>query len=152
WGGHNLKLGAGTQKNVNRVDNTFPGGGFVSVFWNSSFRSAVVGSPCNLNPCRGTYGYYQITDSGVRGSAGGNITNLYLQDDWRIHPRLTLNLGLRTENETVPSFQRNIKDLAFKFGFGDKVAPRLGLAYDAMGNGKLKLSASWGLFYDWVKY
>ena len=152
WGAHELKIGAGTQKNVNKIDNTYPGGGFVTVFWGSSFRSLVPGSPCNINPCSGTYGYYTATDFGTRGSVGSNITNLYIQDNWRIHPRLSLNLGLRTEDETVPSFLPNTKPDAFKFGFPDKLAPRLGFAYDVLGNGNLKLSFGWGLFYDWVKY
>lgn len=152
WGDHDLKIGAGTQKSVNKVNFNYPGGGYVYVFWNSAFRSSIPGSPCNLSPCRGTYGYYEVDNIGTQGSGGSSITNLYIQDKWRVHPRLTVNWGLRTENETVPSFRRSVQDQAFKFGFADKLAPRLGVAYDALGNGNLKLSFSWGLFYDWVKF
>ena len=102
--------------------------------------------------CRGAYGYYTVDDFGTRGSAGASAVEMYVQDYWRIHPRLNLSLGLRTENETVPSFRRDILDYAFKFGFKDKIAPRLGFAYDLTGSGKVKVSASWGLFYDWFKY
>ena len=153
WGDHDIKLGVGTQKNVNNVDNTYPGGGFAIVFWNRAFQSQVPGTPCATPnpPCRGTYGYYEVDDFGVRGSTGANITNIYGQDKWTFR-RVTLSLGLRAENERVPSFRRNIKDTVFQFGFGDKLAPRLGIAYDALGNGNLKLSASWGRFYDWIKY
>ena len=38
-----------------------------------------------------------------------------------------------------------------KFGWGDKMAPRLGGAYDVMHNGKLKVYASYGQFYDIMK-
>jgi hypothetical protein len=74
---------------------------------------------------------------------------------------LTLNLGLRTERERVPNF--NPEDPAsiahgftgdtplFEFGFGDKIAPRLGFAYDLKGDGKTKIYGSWGLFYDIFK-
>ena len=43
--------------------------------------------------------------------------------------RLTLNLGLRTESETVPTFHPDILENAFEFGFQDKTgaAPRGGL-------------------------
>ena len=40
--------------------------------------------------------------------------------------RLTLNLGLRTENEKIPTFRPDIAQYAFQFGFADKLAPRLG--------------------------
>jgi len=39
-----------------------------------------------------------------------------------------------------------------QFGWGDKLAPRLGASVDVFGNGKLKIFGSWGLFYDWTKY
>jgi hypothetical protein len=34
----------------------------------------------------------------------------------------------------------------------DKLAPRLGAAYDVFGNGRMKVFGSWGLYYDWTKY
>ncbi|MBI4463913.1 MAG: TonB-dependent receptor, partial [Acidobacteria bacterium] len=153
-GDHDIRAGAGTQKNVSNVNETYPGGGYVSVRWNRSFSSLVPGSPCAAPnpPCRGRYGYYEVNDRGLRGSAGANITHLYLQDNWRIHPRLSLNLGLRTEKETIPSFRRDIQENAIRFGFEDKLAPRLGFAYDVRGDGNLKVSFSWGRFFDWTKY
>ena len=34
----------------------------------------------------------------------------------------------------------------------DKLAPRLGAAYDVYGDGQMKVFGSWGLYYDWTKY
>ena len=45
-----------------------------------------------------------------------------MQDQWTIR-NVTLNLGLRTEREIIPSFRTDVQDVAFKFGFGDKLAP-----------------------------
>ena len=117
------------------------------VYWGSSYKSLATGITD-----RGKYGYYAVNDTGTRGSIGAHLNDIYIQDNWRIHPRLTLNLGLRTENESVPSFRRAYLDPAFKFGFADKMAPRLGATLDVFGNGKMKVYGSWGRYYDWVKY
>jgi hypothetical protein len=146
-GTHNLKGGAGFQKNVNKVNLGYQGGGYnVAIYWDSSYTSPTLGAG------RGTYGYYRIRQIGTEGSAGSTIDNMYIQDQWRIHPRLTLSLGLRTEKENIPSFRRDIQEYAMQFGWGDKLAPRLGASIDVLGNGKLKIFGSWGLFYDWTKY
>ena len=56
-------------------------------------------------PDRGTYGYYEVNDRGIFGKAGANILSLYVQDQWQIGDRLTLNLGVRTEDENVPAYR-----------------------------------------------
>jgi hypothetical protein len=80
------------------------------------------------------------------------MPSLYVQDTWTVANRLTLNLGVRTERETIPSFSPQIAPTAFNFGYGDKIAPRLGASFDIFGDGKLKAFGTWGLYYDWVKY
>jgi hypothetical protein len=114
-----------------------------------------------LSGARGTYGYYQVRSNGVNPDQGfsveGNIANtnvgLFIQDSWSINDRLTLNLGLRTENESVPSYTTSdgVAPVAIKWGFGEKLAPRLGFAYDLAGDGKTKLYGNWGVYYDIFK-
>ena len=58
--------------------------------------------------------------------------------------------GLRAEDEVVPSFREGVD--AMSFGWKDKIAPRLGAAYDVRGDGKFKIYGSWGRYYDWTKY
>lgn len=149
-GQHNLKAGVGLQRNVNRLFDSWNGpDGRALLFWGLSFRGDT-----------GTYGYYSVDDASTKGSTGASITHLYIQDSWRIHRRLTLNLGLRTEKEIIPAFDRAFaksffadhRDYAFKFGFGDKMSPRLGASFDVFGNGKLKISGAWGRYYDWTKF
>ncbi|MDX1983556.1 MAG: TonB-dependent receptor [Bryobacteraceae bacterium] len=148
-GTHDLKLGIGTQKIVNSVLTEYPTGGFVFVFWDRAFNSLVPGGPRNA---RGTYGYYEYNEIGTRGATGANLSNMYVQDNWRVHPRLTLNIGFRFEKETVPSFARAVRDTAFSWGWGDKFAPRLGASFDVFGDGRMKIFGSWGRYFDWVKY
>ncbi len=147
-GEHDLKFGVGTQKNVNNVNDLGVGtNGRVNLYPRAT-SIRLLGQDLPV----GQYGYYSVDDRGTIGGVGAMITHLYAQDAWRIHPRLTLNLGLRAERETIPSFRRDIKEYAFKFGFGDKISPRLGASFDLFGNGKVKLSGFWGRFFDWTKY
>jgi hypothetical protein len=110
---------------------------------------------------RGDYGYYRVRSNGVfpnqgyivQGDLSVNNLGLFIQDSWTISNRFTLNLGLRTENEHVPSFSEypSIPSTAIQFNFGDKLAPRVGFAWDLMGDGKTKVYGSWGMFYDIMK-
>ncbi len=145
-GWHNLKVGVGTTKNVNNVNISKNGkDGRVLLYWGMTCPSCVA-------PKTGTYGYYVVQDYSVKGTTGASIDHFYIQDSWRILPRLTINVGLRSEKETIPSFQRNIKEYAFQFGWGDKLAPRIGASLDVLGTGRLKVSGAWGRFYDWTKF
>jgi hypothetical protein len=108
----------------------------------------------------GTYGNYQIRNDFI--SPYGSVWNIhsnnwaiYLQDSWTISDKLTLNLGLRTESEYVPSMATTDpqwKDYKpIQFDFGQKLAPRLGVAYDVFGDSSLKVFASFGMYYDVMK-
>jgi hypothetical protein len=83
--------------------------------------------------------------------SGSNLNQaIYIQDKWQPFKRLTLNLGIRFEKEDIPSF--NGFDAPFSFSWTDKLAPRLGFAYDLSGNGKSKIFGSYGKFYDRLKF
>lgn len=87
---------------------------------------------------------------GERGEGSNLNQAFYIQDKWQPIRQLTLNLGVRIEKESLPSF--NGFDAPFSFGWGDKIAPRLGFAWDVMGDGKTKVFGSYGKFFDRLKF
>lgn len=83
-------------------------------------------------------------------------TGFFLQDSWTtMSDRLTLNLGVRTESEKVPSYALEgtptTGSYAINFDYKDKLAPRLGFSYDVFNNGRTKAYGSYGVFYDIMK-
>ena len=97
-------------------------------------------------------------------AAGSNVRTLstnqyaiFAQDDWRIKPRLTLNLGLRGEILTPPTSSRldlgnfsptsptGIVAINHPFNTHYNVEPRFGFAWDLTGKGTTTLRAGAGV-------
>jgi hypothetical protein len=86
---------------------------------------------------------------------------LYLQDDWRVTPNLSLNLGLRWEPYTVPTEtaglidnQRNLMDAETTLGdpywknqSWTNFSPRIGFAWSPGGSGTTSVRGGFGIFY-----
>jgi Carboxypeptidase regulatory-like domain/TonB dependent receptor-like, beta-barrel len=97
----------------------------------------------------------------------------FVQDDWRLHPKLVLNLGVRYDyfgrfkveglDPTHPAGFVNLDgepDPSFTFGAprspdriveddkGINVGPRIGFAYNPDGNGNAVVSGGWGLMFQ----
>jgi hypothetical protein len=150
WGQHVLRAGVQADWTTNDVDRGQKAR-TVALFWNR----AQLGT-------RGKYGYYRVVTNSKDptrgaifiGKAEGSTAGLFVQDDWTPTSRLTINAGLRTERETVPRYSLPGGDTSpiIEFGFSQKLAPRLGAAYDLQGDGRWKLYGSWGIFYDIFKY
>jgi hypothetical protein len=87
---------------------------------------------------------------GTQGAVSSKNEGFFIQDRYQPINRLTFNLGIRAERENVPSFNPVNPDLVFNFG--SKIAPRIGVSFDLTGDGKTKLAAFFGRFYDRFKY
>ncbi len=97
------------------------------------------GNP-NGSSCQGNWGYVNVRDGNeIVGKASSNNHGLYIQDSWQVAKGFTANIGVRFEHEYLPSY--NQYPSGINFGWGSKVAPRLGGAWDVLQNGKLKVSA-----------
>jgi len=70
--------------------------------------------------------------------------NAFVQDSWKASDRLTVNAGLRYEQETLDGVL--IKDFALKNNW----APRVGATFDLTGDTKTKLFGNYGRYYSRV--
>ncbi|HTR25385.1 MAG TPA: carboxypeptidase regulatory-like domain-containing protein [Terriglobales bacterium] len=108
-------------------------------------------------------GVFVLQKIGFPGFVNNRNSNwdFYVQDDWKVNNKLTLNLGLRYDYNTVwatgPNQGQNF-DIAtqaflpanqapYSAPKGDW-APRIGLAFDPTGKGKTVIHAYGGLFYN----
>lgn len=140
WRGqHAFKFGVQYERIANDVNQgqQFPN---VSIVWNGT-RTTL-----DQRSVRGTYGYYSVVQQYTVGDIQSHNVGLFLQDQWTLNQKLTINYGARFDYTNIPSYRP--ENPGITFGFGDKVAPRVGFAYDIMGDSKWKAFGSWGIFYD----
>ncbi|MBA2736934.1 MAG: TonB-dependent receptor, partial [Pyrinomonadaceae bacterium] len=145
-GNHTVKYGVDLL--FDRIFNFFPG------LFGGSYTFTSYANLSNRIPS----GYRQ--SFGGAGTSGGTTNpnnaeyGFFVQDDWRVIPKLTLNLGLRYDYQTIakPPIQNPNPALlaaGFDTGFQPKdknnIAPRLGFAYAF--NEKTVLRGGYGLFY-----
>lgn len=128
-GGHALRAGINLLYNDTRI--TFP----------RSYRGSYAFSSL-ANFLNGVYNNAGFTQTfGVREVSQTNPNlGFYAQDEWKLNPRLTLNLGARYDLQFLDTIATDRNNLS----------PRAGLAWTPFLSRRTVVRASFGLFYDRV--
>ena len=165
FGNHGIKYGAEFRREIS--DNDLSGGSrplftFPGLF--NFANDASVFEQIDIDPTSGQ-------QANARRNFRNNVYGLFVQDDWKVRPNLTLNLGLRYEYFT-PIKEGNGRLSALVLGQGDRAlldahlqvvdsltdpdknnfGPRVGFAYSPQVIGFLRnravIRGGFGIFYN----
>ena len=138
-GRHNLRFGGGVIHAHN--------GGNSKEFGGPIYLGQLVYKTCALSiaACESSAYLNDINNVATYTQSYGNATytvddslwSLFVQDDFHATQRLTLNLGLRYERQTFTDSNRNF-------------APRVGFAYNILGDGKTVIRGGYGIYYSQI--
>lgn len=145
-GRHELKGGYQRFSIFNNVQSGNNAIGRISFSYGTPISTLIPGVTASPNQI----GSATFRRSGTNGKGSNLNQSLFIQDKYQPFSRLTLNLGVRIEKENLPTF--NQYPSVVNFGWGDKIAPRIGFAFDVLGDGRTKLFASYGKFFDRLKF
>jgi outer membrane receptor protein involved in Fe transport len=165
FGKHNLRFGVDIMHSYDVFDNLYQSNGsyFYGTIANYIADVLKPGGACLASTgatpvlptsgAQGTLGCYSNIAQGFGRSKFDLATNDYgffVQDDWKLFPTLTLNLGVRYDYEQLPSpysFATTAPETLNHPSDKNNIAPRVGFSYDPFGRGKTVVRGGFGLYY-----
>jgi hypothetical protein len=152
FGSHQFKFG-GDQEIVKAInDNIFSGTDTVTIRCRTAVSATVACPAANVYYRHRGYASRKPTSAAdvqatvlpdLVASPKDTNDSLYIQDTWKVLTNFTLNLGVRQETQKVGN-----RDGGTAINLKHNFAPRLGAIWDVANNGRSKLYANFGRFYE----
>lgn len=159
-GQHTFKLGGDVELTTYDSQRRFTGDAFYQWFNGLGFRRRALlerDDATGTIPCLTGDEMCNIASEIQANTENRNI-GIYLQDSWSIRPNFTLNAGVRWEKQTayvadglpgqISPEGEVIPEVAFDLS--NMIAPRVGFVWDPTSEGRAKIMAHYGRFYESV--
>ena len=162
FGSHNLKFGEDFVHNYDLQNNLYESNGYYAYSTTGNYISDILSGGKATCDSTGTLagtaagGFYPCYQSFGQ-SFGQPILSVttqdygvFAQDDWKLSPRLTVNLGVRYDFELLPQpFAPNaaLPQTTIRPKDGNNISPRVGFAWDPYGEGKTTVHGGFGIYY-----
>jgi TonB dependent receptor/Carboxypeptidase regulatory-like domain/TonB-dependent Receptor Plug Domain len=151
-GSHQFKFGADRENLKAENENIYTGSDRVRKRCRGGVPASGVCAPINIYYTHEGY----VSDSTTNATLVNGLvipslvaspktenTSFYVQDSWKVMPNFTLNLGVRWEEQKIGNREGEVA-----IDLDDMIAPRLGLIWDVQNNGRSKLYANYGRFFE----
>ncbi len=156
-----VRNGGGTTDNCNTAASS------AATVTKNANATYTVNSATGTNPCYSSF----VEGFGLTPTFAINTTDygFFVQDNWKISPRLTLELGVRYDYESLPNASSTLTapltvqsattpattlytftpytGLTNRPSDKNNIGPRIGFSYDLFGDGKSVLRGGYGLYY-----
>ena len=179
-GNHTFKFGVDAVHNYDLMNNTYKSNGDFNYYYVGNYFNDLLNRINNITPsaanpmgCNSSASanysgssitgtdpcYYSFTQGfGSPVFAISTMdTGVFAQDNWKFSPRLTLELGLRWDHETLPSAVSSLTTATGSFspypGLANNPSdntdfgPRIGFAWDVYGHGNTIVRGGFGMYY-----
>lgn len=176
-GRHSFRFGVDAVHNFDLMNNTFQSNGSFSYQYVGNLFNDILNKRNGVNPATSGTGCDASASQNGSTVTGPNPcyrsfsqgfgnpvytiatmdTGIFAQDNWKISPRLTLELGLRWDKETIPGPDPKLTVATGTFvpyngmtnapSDNSAYGPRFGFSYDVFGRGETVLRGGYGIYY-----
>ncbi|HEV2765111.1 MAG TPA: TonB-dependent receptor, partial [Pyrinomonadaceae bacterium] len=134
-GRHHLRFGASVIRHTSGGSGSEFGNPVLGTF---TFRNTTT-APFDQLTLADVQNYSQPIDFGIHSYELGQwLLTGFAQDDWKVRPDFTLNLGLRYDRQTITDAARNF-------------APRVGFGWNPGGDARTAVRGGYGMYYTQVR-